>query len=286
MSIGSSYTDTRDAIPAPTIGSSYTDTKGDSIPAHVMGPVLEHAVTSSPESSMGPILTHPVVSLPERTFSGVSVGVAAVPPTYAFSGVSGGSIPITMGPTFSGVSDGTAAVPPIRYFGGGVGDYVPTLITTGYFGGGVGGSVVYDRITPPENLTATVVNAGCIRLDWEDKSHDEDGFTIERSLTGTGDWVDIGTVDRDVTTFLDRLAVPLVVYDYQVYAFNALEISIPSNTATAVTQLPPGLPTPPPPVTPDDPPRNRIDSDIVDFKSPGPYGLEKDADGDIVGSKF
>jgi hypothetical protein len=304
-SIGSAYSDTRGAAVEPSIGSAYFDTKGETLPDHVIGPMLEHAVAASPASphvigpmlghvvatsptsSVGPILEHLVFSFPGQSFSGVAAGsIVAIPPVRGFGGISNGFVPDTDGPTFGGVSAAIASSPPLRGYGGPSGGYIPSLTAPTYFGAGIGGEVFYDRLRSPENLTVTVIDAGCILLEWDDVSPDEDGFRAERSLTGAADWEEVGSVGENVTTFLDRFAVPLVVYDYQVIAFNSTEDSFPSNVVTAVTQLPPGISTSPPPVSPVDPPRNRLESDIVEFKSPGTSGLERDADGDVVGNKF
>jgi len=287
VSIGSSFTFVQGAPVVPTIGSSFTHTQG--------APLVP---------SIGSSFTHlQGIPVPLQSYTSPTGDRALIPPVQVFGGTSGGAIPVARGPSFGGVSGERAAVPPTRNYSasaGGIAAVPPSWVFGGvsagdssqaflplrYFGGGAGGEVAYNRISPPRNLAATTVNAGCIRLDWIDSSPDEVGFRIERSISGIGDWSDIGTVDANVVTFLDRLAVPLVVYDYRVIAFKEGEESFPSNVATAVTQLPPDLPTSPPPVTPVDPPRDRIATDILEFKSPGSYGLEKDADGDIVGSKF
>ena len=188
-------------------------------------------------------------------------------------------------PTYGWVVSGVvAASPPVRQYGGPTGGRKKASLPTRFFSGTSDGIV--GGLPAPINLTATVVDAGCIRLDWVDPGPDEDGFRIERSLSGLGTWVVIGTVLADITTFLDRFAVPLVVYDYRVISFDAVRDSLPSSIATAVTQLPPTIPTGPPPTTPVDQQRNQIKPDSVEFKSPGVYGLETDENGNVIGFKY
>jgi hypothetical protein len=131
-----------------------------------------------------------------------------------------------------------------------------------------------------------VIDAGCIRLDWVDPGPEEDGYRLERSLENANDWEVIATLPADTITFVDRFAVPLVVYDYRAISFDVDRTSLPSNIATAVTPLPPDIATGAPPTTPVDPPRSRIEPDNVEFLSPGTYGLEKDEEGDVTGFKF
>jgi hypothetical protein len=222
---------------------------------------------------------------PEQTYTG-STGDAlvVVEPPQTFSGSTGDGVVGTAPPNTFGGSTGDDAVLTVRGFSGPSEGFVNTLIPPRNYGGVTGG--VVEGLPTPIGLTATVIDAGCIRLDWVDPGPEEDGYRIERSLEGADDWESIGTVDANVVTFLDRFAVPLTVYDYRVISFDADRESIPSNIATAVTPLPPDLSVSPPPVTPEDPQRNRLEPDPYDFLSPGVYGLEKDEDGDVTGFKF
>jgi titin len=138
----------------------------------------------------------------------------------------------------------------------------------------------------PTSLVATVIDAGDIDLSWTDNATDETGFRIERSLTTLNDWSKIGQTGINEVTFRERFAVPAVTYDYRVFAFNVDGDSLPSNVVSAVTPLPPSLTISAPPVAPVNPPRNQISPENVEFNSPGVYGLEKDANGDITGFKF
>ena len=138
----------------------------------------------------------------------------------------------------------------------------------------------------PTDLLAIVVDAGDIDLSWTDNDTNEDGFRIERSLASVNDWETIGQTLPDAPSFREAFAVPEVSYDYRVFAFNLDGDSAASNIVTAETPVPPDLAVFPPPVSPVDPPRNRIQPDNVEFKSPGIYGLERNVDGSVTGFKY
>jgi len=234
------------------------------------GPVREISADTF-ITAIGASFNHELgIPVPLRNFSSPSGGGVSVSPVQNFSSPSGGGVSVSPVQTFSGISSGVS----------------PTLLPSNNFSAGIGGVVFFLRLSPPINLIATVIDSGCIQLDWTDTSPDEDGFRIERSLTGADDWTTIGTVEENIVTFLERFAVPLTVYDYRVVAFNVVEDSLPSNVVSAVTLTPPSLSIPSPPVAPIDPPRNQISPENVEFNSPGIYGLEKDENGDVTGFKF
>ena len=109
---------------------------------------------------------------------------------------------------------------------------------------------------PPTGLRATAVSLGVIRLTWEDNSESERGFRIQRRVSGSTDWIGIGTVGADTITFSDAGLDPSTTYHYRVLAFDDTESSSFSNETSARTQeaLPPTLtwftPTTGPPGTP------------------------------------
>ena len=86
----------------------------------------------------------------------------------------------------------------------------------------------------PDNLAGTVVSQTEIKLDWADNSLDETSFRIERSLDGVL-FAPLGTVNPDVTTFVDNTATPDTLYSYQVVAVNADGDSNPSNVTSMYT---------------------------------------------------
>lgn len=219
---------------------------------------------------------------PGNSFSGTTEGKTLIPPAQTFYGPSGGQVPPQEPDHFGGPTGGDVIVS-VRLFSGPTGG-VSSAPPARHFGATTGG--VVQGIPTPINLTATVIDAGCIRLDWVDVSGEETGYRLERSLADADDWEVIATLPEDTVTFLDRFAVPLTVYDYRVIGFDPDRESLPSNIATAVTPLPPDISTGPPPMAPEDPERNRIQPKPFTFESPGVYGLEKDEDGDVTGFKF
>jgi len=271
----------------------------DALATAFAGPIQDGILDAPPPYFGAPTGGPQTLLAATQTYSGPTSGQASIPPPRGFGGTTEGAFPPAPGGSFSGTTAGSAAIPPNQTFSGPTeGRAVVTV--RGYsgptagrssnippvrgFGAATGGVVA--GIPQPENLTATVVDAGCIRLDWVDPSDEETGYRLERSLENANDWETIADLPEDAETFLDRFAVPLTVYDYRVIGFNEVRESVPSNIATAVTPLPPDISTGPPPSAPVDPPRNQIEPDVVEFKSPGSYGLEKDEDGNVTGFKF
>jgi alpha-tubulin suppressor-like RCC1 family protein len=87
---------------------------------------------------------------------------------------------------------------------------------------------------PPANLIAYDVSSTEITLTWVDISYNETGFKIERKIGRTGNWLEINTVDLDITTYSDITAsgfTPNTTYYYRLRAYNALYDSIYSNEA-------------------------------------------------------
>jgi hypothetical protein len=89
----------------------------------------------------------------------------------------------------------------------------------------------------PTELIATAVSPTRIDLHWTDNCYRETGFTIERSPDGVTDWVQIGTVNTDVTSYSDTEVAPESVYYYRVLAYNDLGASDYSNVASALTPM-------------------------------------------------
>ena len=92
----------------------------------------------------------------------------------------------------------------------------------------------------PNNLTASAVSVSQIDLAWADNADNEDGFKIER-CTGTGctDFVQITSVNSNVTTHSDTGLTAGTTYCYRVRAFNAGGDSDYSNGACATTPAAP-----------------------------------------------
>ena len=90
----------------------------------------------------------------------------------------------------------------------------------------------------PSGLAATVFSSSRIDLAWTDNATNENGFDIERSLSGASSWALIANVGANVTSFQDTGLTASTTYDYRVRAINTGGNSAFSNTATATTNSP------------------------------------------------
>lgn len=72
-----------------------------------------------------------------------------------------------------------------------------------------------------------------LTLNWMDNSTNEDGFAIDRKISGSATYGEIATVPANVTTYVDYAVVRGVTYCYQVRAFNDGGTSVPSAEACA-----------------------------------------------------
>jgi hypothetical protein len=102
-------------------------------------------------------------------------------------------------------------------------------------------------------LTSNAGNlkAASLTLSWADKSNNEDGFRIERMVSG-GVLTQIATVGANVTSYADANLTSGLNYCYIVRAFNSAGTSDASNAACAVAMDPSSGPTtsnPPPGAT-------------------------------------
>jgi len=248
---------------------------------------LLHSFRPRQLASFSSGLLHSLVQGPGRQFTGLTEDEAEFPPAQVYSASTGDVIITAPARQYGGTSSAITVLPPAQVYSGNVGDVVPPIVSAFGFGGTTGGEVIFTILPAPLNLTATVVDAGDVDLVWIDASSGgADGFRVERSLTGQNTWEEIGETEPTETSFRDRFAIPLVTYDYRVFAFDSVGDSLPSNIAMATTPLPPNISTPPPPTTPADPQRNKLKPSEVEFLSPGVYGLEEDDEGNITGNKL
>jgi hypothetical protein len=88
--------------------------------------------------------------------------------------------------------------------------------------------------TAPATLTATAQSSSSIVLTWADKSSDETGFKVQRSLDGVN-WSEIASLGSNVTSFTNTGLSAGKTYSYRVYAYNSIGNSGFSNTASATT---------------------------------------------------
>ncbi len=93
-----------------------------------------------------------------------------------------------------------------------------------------------DTPNSPVNLTVVEQNYNRVSLRWSDRSAVEDGFRVLRRLDQLGSlWASVATVDKNVTTYVDRSVDPLSNYAYRVQAFNESGDSGYSNSVVALT---------------------------------------------------
>ena len=88
---------------------------------------------------------------------------------------------------------------------------------------------------PPSQLTATAVSNSIIHLTWKDTSPNETGFSVERRLDSSPDWVSIGIVPANVPFLTDVGLSPATAYRYRVRAVNNTNHSDFSNEVKATT---------------------------------------------------
>lgn len=100
-------------------------------------------------------------------------------------------------------------------------------------------------LTPlrPENLVASPVTPYQIRLQWDDKSDNEDGYILERSLLNNGDWSHTDALPKNTERYFDSGLEQLTTYFYRIKTFNEFGESPFSNIAEITT--PQDVPIPP-----------------------------------------
>ena len=92
----------------------------------------------------------------------------------------------------------------------------------------------------PTALSATAASDTEIDLAWSDQSNNEDGFKIERSLTGAdGTWAEVASLGMDETTYTDSSLTAVTTYYYRVMATNGVGDSAYAGPANATTESTP-----------------------------------------------
>ncbi len=98
-------------------------------------------------------------------------------------------------------------------------------------------NIIYNySLSVPSSLNANATAANQVNLSWTDNSFAETGYKIERSVGDNTNFVEIGTVGANVTTYTDNTASPATTYFYRVRAYNANGDSDYSNEASAIPQ--------------------------------------------------
>ena len=84
-------------------------------------------------------------------------------------------------------------------------------------------------LSPPTELTATLVSYNGVDLAWQDNSEGETGFGVQRRVDGSDDWVEIARTAADTSAFSDTGVEPTTTYHYRVQAFDIIQSSAFSN---------------------------------------------------------
>ena len=90
-------------------------------------------------------------------------------------------------------------------------------------------------LSSPASLAATALSSSQVLLNWTDRSATETGFKIERRPDDVGDYIEIGTVDANTTSFTDLGLSEATKYWYRVRAYNADTTSDYSNEKQVTT---------------------------------------------------
>ena len=86
----------------------------------------------------------------------------------------------------------------------------------------------------PTTLTGQAVSTSKVNLEWIDKSTNEEGFKIERKITG-GAFAVITTTTVNTTNYTDSNLAANTAYTYRVYAFNNVGASLTYTNEVTVT---------------------------------------------------
>lgn len=99
-------------------------------------------------------------------------------------------------------------------------------------------TVGIEAIFDPGDLTVTSSAENEVELNWTDNSDNEDGFIIEREISGSEVYSVIDSVSSNVTTYMDVTVLDGVKYNYKVKAYNTFTESGYTNSTQIVTILP------------------------------------------------
>jgi titin len=97
--------------------------------------------------------------------------------------------------------------------------------------------------TPPTGLTAVAQSTSEIRLNWQDASGEQTGFSLEYAAPNA-DFASLATVAAGVTAYTATGLLPGTAYAFRVRALNGEVFSVYSDEVSATTlPNPPGAPT-------------------------------------------
>lgn len=107
------------------------------------------------------------------------------------------------------------------------------------------GASVYSQVatitTPtvpagPSGLIATVASANSIVVAWQDNATNEQKFSIERRVNGTGSFAFLVDADANATSYTDATGItPGTLYDYRITAMNAAGASTTVASGSVLT---------------------------------------------------
>lgn len=104
-------------------------------------------------------------------------------------------------------------------------------------------STFVEKPENPGDLTVTAISSSQINITWNDRSDNEQGFILERSMNNNSNFTAIATIDRNNTSYADRNLRYNTTYCYRINAFNQAGNSSFSNEAcTSTFQAPPAAP--------------------------------------------
>lgn len=102
-------------------------------------------------------------------------------------------------------------------------------------------TLVFTAATPPvapSGVTATGVATNQMDVSWQDNSHDEEAFVVERSIALEGPWTVAVITSADVTSWSDMTLSANMTRYYRIAASNAYGLSAFSEVAAGETPGP------------------------------------------------
>lgn len=84
----------------------------------------------------------------------------------------------------------------------------------------------------PTNLTGSQTAPTQVTLGWQDNANNEDGFNVERRLTGAASFGALANTGANIPTYQDNTVTQGNSYDYRVRAFNVVGNSAYTNIVT------------------------------------------------------
>ncbi len=86
----------------------------------------------------------------------------------------------------------------------------------------------------PVDLYAVAIEDSIVNITWVDRSYNETGFVLQRSIDNVN-FTDLQSLPANSTTTIDSTVWPAMNYYYRIAALNGKNISVWSNTATVLT---------------------------------------------------